>query len=119
MSVTVKLRLPVPEGKPGAVVTLSDERAAILVDRRYATYVSSEPGVPVADMTPAAEPIEPPDPVAAAPAPSTELPNHSDRKEEWVAVAEALGIDLQREDGSDKTKDELIAEVEEATGTTE
>lgn len=116
MSVTIKLRLPVPEGRPGDVVQVSNERAAVLVDRRYAIHVSGGDVSPdyVADATEVAEVTA--EETGASSAPETELPAVSDLKAEWVKAAESLGIDLQREDGSDKSKDELIEEVGAAAG---
>jgi hypothetical protein len=105
MSVTVKLHLPVPEGKPGDEVELSQERAAALVDRRYATYVSGGSTAP--------EPVTEPDvyePVESASAPVTDLPAVSDKKAEWVAAADALGLDTEG-----LTKDEVIEVVLDAT----
>lgn len=109
MGIKVKLRLPVPEGKPGAIVELSEERAQILVDRKYAVYAGSEAAV-TAEATP------PPSAAAISKqaTPDTELPNHSDNKPIWEEAARSLSISLEREDGTAKTKDELIAEVEAA-----
>lgn len=102
MSVTVKLHLPVPEGKPGDVVELSQERAAALVDRRYASYVSGGSTAP--------EPVVY-EPVESASAPVTDLPATSDRKALWVDAAAALGIET---DGL--TKEEIIEVVLDAAG---
>lgn len=114
MSVTIKLRLPVPEGRPGDVVQVSNQRAEVLVDRKYAIYVSG--GKPPA-ATVAAEPADTQAAtVDTGATPITDLPAVGDLKAEWVKAAEALGIDTQREDGSDKSKDELIEAVTEATG---
>lgn len=109
MPVTVKLHLPVPEGRPGDVVELSQERAAALVDRRYATYVSGGSTAP----EPEAEAEATPEPVVqdSAPAPVVDLPAPYDKKAEWVAAAAALGIET---DGL--TKDEIIEVVLDATG---
>ena len=104
MSVTVKLRLPVPEGKQGDVVELSQERAAALVDRRYATYVSGGSTAPDPDP-------EPESAQESAPAPVTELPSVADKKAEWVAAADALGIDTEG-----LTKEEVIEVVLDAAG---
>lgn len=104
MSVTVKLHLPVPEGKPGDVVELSDERAAVLVDRRYATYVSGGSTAPEPEA-PVEEPVE-----DSGSAPVTELPAVADKKADWVAAADALGLNTEG-----LTKEQVIEVVTEAT----
>lgn len=106
MSVKVRLRLPVPEGKPGDVVELSQERAATLVDRRYATFVSGGSSAP----EPAA-PAEEPAGESTAGAPVVELPGLNDKKADWVAAAGALGIETEG-----LTKEEIIEVVTEVTG---
>ena len=106
MSVKVKLRLPVPEGRQGDVVELSQERAATLVDRRYATYVSGGSTAPEPEVE-----AEPTYTEESGSAPVVELPALNDKKADWVAVAGSLGIET---DGL--TKDEIIEVVTEVTG---
>jgi hypothetical protein len=104
MSVTVKLHLPVPEGKPGDVVELSEARATALVDRRYASYVS---GGSAAPEPAASQPVV----EDSASAPVTDLPTVADKKAEWVAAADSLGINTEG-----FTKDEVIEAVLDAAG---
>lgn len=107
MPVTVKLHLPVPEGKPGDVVELSQERAAALVDRRYATYVSGGSTAP----EPAAEEYPEPAVQESGSAPLIDLPAEYDVKSKWVDVAKTLGIETEG-----LTKDEIIEVVKDAAG---
>lgn len=109
MSVRIKLRLPVPEGRPGDVVEVSNERAEALVDRRYATYVSGGDSQPTPDPTPAVDVVEAETADTGA-APVVDLPAQSDNKAAWEAAAAALGIDV-----TDYTKNQIIKAVTEAT----
>ena len=111
MSVKIKLRLPVPEGRPGDVVEVSNERAAALIDRRYAIHVSGG-----GDTAPSSyvEPAVAEDVAVetdSAVAPVTELPTVADKKEVWEAAAASLGINTDN-----MTKVEIIEAVGEATG---
>ena len=85
--VTVLLRLPVPEGRIGDVVTVSSARAQMLVDSKYATFVSlADDADDEAPASSSDEPTDtseeqPPAPVGAD-GPATELPAKSAAKAE-------------------------------------
>lgn len=107
MSVKIKLRLPVPEGRPGDVVEVSSQRAEALVDRRYATFVSVGS---VPDPTPVVTADVEAVTTDTGASPVTELPASTDNKAAWEAAAASLGIDT---DGY--TKAQIIEAVTEAT----
>jgi hypothetical protein len=108
MSVKIKLRLPVPEGKPGDVVEVSNQRATALVDRRYAIYVSGGETSP--DPVTAPEPEYVAETTGTGPAPVIDLPGPGDNKETWLEAAAALGIDTEG-----MTKIQVVKAVTEAT----
>ena len=112
--VKILLRLPVPEGRIGDVVVVSEARAKILVDSRYATFIElvGADTAAAVETDPEPEPESASAPAETAPAagPQVELPAKSAHKSEWVAVAEALGID------TDQNKEELIAAVTDILG---
>lgn len=89
---TIKLRLRVPDGKPGDIIDVDDDRAEALVAANYAVYADPEPES-------AAEP---------------DLPSVSDVKDVWVEAAGRYGVDINDAEGKPKNKDVLIDEVTEA-----
>jgi hypothetical protein len=103
--VNIRIRLHIPGARVGQVVAVEKDRAARLVAAKYAVYVNEEPEA----VLEVEYPPVPDEGVAVDP--GTTLPDVSDKKAAWAAAAENLGIDLYREDGSDKTKQELIDEV--------
>lgn len=101
MSTHVQIRLPIPEGRPGETVKVSDHRAAALVRNGYAVVVGVQTG-PEVVLEGVATGVAPP---------VVELPDEKALKAEWEEAAGALGIDVEG-----KTKAEIIAEVEAAVG---
>jgi hypothetical protein len=100
--IKVLLRLPVPEGRTGDSVVVSESRAQVLVDSGYAKYlehVDSNQPEPVTETE------------ASTDAPDVDLPATNAPKAEWVATAEALGLETE-----DQTKVQLQAAVKDILG---
>lgn len=110
--IKVLLRLPVPEGRYGDTVVVSEARARVLIDAGYARFLEHVGGT---DNTVYTAPNETATTatatVVAADSPAVDLPAKSANKDEWVAVAHTLGIDTE-----DKTKDQLIEAVSAILG---
>jgi hypothetical protein len=112
--VYVKVRLHIPGARVGDVIGVSEERAQKLVNARYASYTDEQAeqgAATVAVLQPTALAY-----ASTVDSPVTELPNVSDLKAAWITAAEAIGVDVAREDGSAKNKEELVADVTAAVG---
>ncbi len=108
MSTKVQIRLPIPEGKPGEEVTVSDHRADALIRNGYATSLGKVEKKVVEEAPHEGYAVGE---LQRTPGVVYELPDEKALKAEWIEVAESLGIETE-----EKTKAELIAEVQLAVG---
>lgn len=111
MSDTVKIRtrLHLPEARVGSVLEVSRERAARLVNAKYAVYVETDEPADLVLADPLPQAADSPAGVV-----STSLPAADAVKAEWVEFAEAIGVPTVDDEGTALTKVNLIKAVTEA-----